>query len=149
MKLLTRSIIDTILQRIKKEKVIALTGSRQTGKTTLCDELLPKSANLSHTYISFDDPDERLRFNKDPITILEALDTPLVILDEVQKIPSLFDPLKYVIDRRKKKDNSKRKVFLLTGSSQLMLMPRIKETMAGRIALFISMAIFIVRSNGL
>jgi len=58
--------------------------------------------NLPFTYISFDDPDERIRFQNAAITILESLDTPLVILDEVRKdiwaIPDwlLFGGIPYI-----------------------------------------------------
>ena len=135
MELIRRNITDVLLSKIKNERSIVLTGARQTGKTTLCEGLLPQYINASYTYISFDDPDERLRFQKSAIAILESIDTHLVILDEVQKIPSLFDPLKYVIDRQARKRTSQKKVFILTGSSQLLLLKDIKESLAGRIAL--------------
>ncbi|MBI2470786.1 MAG: ATP-binding protein [Planctomycetes bacterium] len=135
MDFIKRSILDVILTRIKQDNVVVITGARQTGKTTLCDNLIPASLSLPFTYISFDDPDERIRFQNSAITILESIDTPLIILDEVQKIPSLFDPFKYVIDKQRRK-GSEQKIFILTGSSQLMLMKNIRETLAGRVALF-------------
>ena len=134
MDYIKRDILDSILSRIKQDRVIVITGARQTGKTTLCESLITESLNLPFTYISFDDPDERIRFQNAAITILESLDTPLVILDEVQKIPALFDPLKYVIDRLRK--TKTQKIFLLTGSSQLLLVKNIRESLSGRVALF-------------
>src|SRR3972149_6016073 len=134
MDYIKRDILDSILPRIKQDRVIVITGARQTGKTTLCEYLITESLNLPFTYISFDDPDERIRFQNAAITILESLDTPLVILDEVQKIPALFDPLKYVIDRQKKQRI--KRSYILTGSSQILLMKNIKETLSGRVALF-------------
>jgi uncharacterized protein len=131
---LQRSITDVILSRLATDQVVVITGARQTGKTTLCENLLPQLLNLTFAYISFDDPDERLRFQHSAITILESLEPPLIILDEVQKIPSLFDPLKYVVDKQKKAGMNK--TYILTGSSQLLLMKNIKETLAGRVALF-------------
>jgi len=131
---LKRSITDVLLSRINNEQLVVITGARQTGKTTLCENLLPKLLNLPITYISFDDPDERLRFQHSAITILESIETQLIILDEVQKIPSLFDPLKYVVDKQRK--SGLKKIYILTGSSQLLLMKKIKETLAGRVALF-------------
>ncbi|MBU0908395.1 MAG: AAA family ATPase, partial [Proteobacteria bacterium] len=112
-----------------------MTGARQTGKTTLCEMQLPELLDLSFTYISFDDPDERLRFQRSAVQILESITTPLVVLDEVQKIPQLFDPLKLVVDRERKKPANERKRFVLTGSSQLLMMKNIRETLAGRVAL--------------
>lgn len=134
MDYLKRSITDVLLSRINNEQLVVITGARQTGKTTLCENLLPKLLNLPITYISFDDPDERLRFQHSAITILESIETQLIILDEVQKIPSLFDPLKYVVDKQRKL--GLKKIYILTGSSQLLLMKNIKETLAGRVALF-------------
>lgn len=134
MNYLQRSITNVLMSRIDNEQVVVITGARQTGKTTLCEYLLPRLLNLPFTYISFDDPDERLRFQHSAITILESLEPPLIILDEVQKIPSLFDPLKYVVDKQKKSGLNKN--YILTGSSQLLLMKNIRETLAGRVALF-------------
>ena len=135
MNIVKRSIIDTITARLQQEVIVALTGARQTGKTTLCEELLPEFLDLPFTYISFDDPDERLRFQRSAVSILESVTTPLVVLDEVQKIPQLFDPLKLVVDRERKKPVAERKRFVLTGSSQLLMMKNIRESLAGRVAL--------------
>ncbi|MBF0559424.1 MAG: ATP-binding protein [Nitrospirae bacterium] len=136
MAFIKRNVIDIVLPKIKQEQVVVLTGARQTGKTTLCESLIPQSMSIDDfTYISFDDPDERLRFQKAAVSILESIETPLIILDEVQKIPALFDPLKYVIDRQKRKGGPGNKSFVLTGSSQLTLLSNIRESLAGRTAL--------------
>lgn len=134
MDYLQRSITNILLSRINNEQLVIITGARQTGKTTLCENLLPGLLSRTFAYISFDDPDERLRFQHSAIAILESLEPGLIILDEVQKIPSLFDPLKYVVDKQKR--SGLKKIFILTGSSQLLLMKNIKETLAGRVALF-------------
>ncbi|HKZ57478.1 MAG TPA: ATP-binding protein [Thermodesulfovibrionales bacterium] len=134
MNFIKRSITNILLQGLTKEHIVVLTGARQTGKTTLCESILPGLLGTPFSYISFDDPDERLRFQKSAIEILESLDTPLIILDEVQKIPALFDPLKYVVDKQKKQRI--KRSYILTGSSQILLMKNIKETLSGRVALF-------------
>ena len=135
MNSIKRSILDTVVTRLHHDQIVALTGARQTGKTTLCEVQLPVQLNLPYTYISFDDPDERLRFQRSAVAILENITTPLVVLDEVQKIPQLFDPLKLVVDRELRKPVTERKQFVLTGSSQLLMMKNIRETLAGRVAL--------------
>lgn len=135
MNYMGRSIAGLAAARLKTEKVLALTGARQTGKTTFCQRILPELLGRPFTYISFDDPDERLRFRDSAVAILEAIRTPLVVLDEVQKIPSLFDPLKLVADRQERSFGQTEKRFILTGSSQLLLMGRIRESLAGRAAL--------------
>jgi len=135
MEYVERSITDILLSKINKEQIIVLTGARQTGKTTLCEYMLPDKLDMPCTYISFDDPDERLRFQGSGIAILESIATPLIVLDEVQKIPALFEQLKYVADKRKKDAGTRNDVFILTGSSQLILLKNIKETLAGRVSL--------------
>lgn len=135
MNSIKRSILDTVTARLQYEPIVAVTGARQTGKTTLCETQLPDILQLPLTYITFDDPDERLRFQRSAVAILEGITTPLVVLDEVQKIPYLFDPLKLVVDRELKKPLSERRQFVLTGSSQLLMMKNIRETLAGRVAL--------------
>jgi predicted AAA+ superfamily ATPase len=135
MNRLQRSILTSVTTRLQHNQIVALTGARQTGKTTLCETQLPEQLNLPATYISFDDPDERLRFQRSAVSILEKMATPLVILDEVQKIPQLFDPLKLVVDRELKRPITERRRFVLTGSSQLLMMKNIRETLAGRVSL--------------
>jgi len=135
MQYIRRSITEIVLSRMRDEQIIVITGPRQAGKTTLCEYLLPEYLHLPFTYISFDDPDERLRFQRAGIAVLESMDTPLVILDEVQKVPSLFDPLKFIVDRRKSASTLHKITYLLTGSSQLLLLKNIRETLAGRVAL--------------
>ena len=68
MDYIKRDILNSILSRIKQDRVIVITGARQTGKTTLCKSLITESLNLPFTYISFDDPDERIRFLNAAIT---------------------------------------------------------------------------------
>lgn len=135
MEFVKRDILNVVLDRLRHDNVLAITGARQTGKTTLCESLIPKSLNKPFTYISFDDPDERIRFQSSAISILESIDTPLIILDEVQKVPFIFDSLKFVIDKQNRKRGAAKKVFILTGSSQLMLLKNISESLAGRITL--------------
>jgi predicted AAA+ superfamily ATPase len=135
MEYVKRHVSRVMEERRRRERIIALTGARQTGKTTLCERQIPGQWGLPYTSISFDDPDERLRFQKAAVPILESLTTPLVILDEVQKFPALFDPLKLVTDRQKTRSDGPHPLFLLTGSSQLLLMRNIRETLAGRAAM--------------
>jgi len=68
MDYIKRDILDSIVPKIKQDRVIVITGARQTGKTTLCEYLITESLNLPFTYISFDDTDERIRFQNAAIT---------------------------------------------------------------------------------
>jgi predicted AAA+ superfamily ATPase len=112
MKHISRSIEPQLQQRLEKGRSILLLGPRQTGKTTLMMEL---SADFN---LSFINPRTRLRYEKDPSLLLgevaniaESLGKkPLVILDEVQKVPSIMDVVQGLIDS----DSAQ---FILTGSS--------------------------------
>jgi predicted AAA+ superfamily ATPase len=135
MQIIPRHISKVVLSRLENESVLALTGARQTGKTTFCRDILPQSLQMAFSYISFDDPDERLRTQSSAVSVLEGLEGPLILLDEVQKAHGLFDPLKLIVDRENRKAAERRKTFVLTGSSQLLLLRKIRESLAGRVAL--------------
>jgi predicted AAA+ superfamily ATPase len=57
MNFIKRSITNILLQGLTKEHIVVLTGARQTGKTTLCESILPGLLGTPFSYISFDDPD--------------------------------------------------------------------------------------------
>jgi uncharacterized protein len=135
MDLIHRDLLEMLAGRVKHQRIVAVLGARQTGKTTLCEQLLPGQLKISHTYISFDDPEERGRFQRAGSTVLESLETPLVILDEVQKIPPLLETLKLVSDRQKRQKSSQQPVYILTGSSRLLLLKSLSDTLAGRVSL--------------
>jgi len=107
-----RKIEQNINEALNRNKSVLLLGARQTGKTTLLDQI---HADL---YISLAQPTVRQRFEKDLALLLgeiEALYTgknkvPLIIIDEVQKIPEILDLAQDLIDRKKAQ-------FILTGSS--------------------------------
>lgn len=128
MSLHPRALLPMLRSRLAKRSVVVLTGARQTGKTTCVRDLLPREGDTEALYFSLDDPDERIRLSADPV---RRLDHPgkLVILDEVQKLPSLLDAVKVIADRHP----SRR--FLLLGSSQVLLLRGVRETLAGRATL--------------
>ncbi|MEK6775220.1 MAG: ATP-binding protein [Bdellovibrionota bacterium] len=104
-----RFIEDFFYNQIKKNKSILLLGPRQTGKTTLIKTL------KAHLYINFSLTQERRRFEKNPdliINEIEALSGKnlIVIIDEIQKVPAILDPIQSLIDEKKAS-------FILTGSS--------------------------------
>jgi predicted AAA+ superfamily ATPase len=105
-----------------------LTGARQTGKTTLVRDLLPAPDEARPVYFSLDDPDERLRLAADPVRRLDHRGR-VVILDEMQKQPALLDAVKLLADRGREHR------FLLLGSSQILLLRQVRETLAGRATL--------------
>ncbi len=104
--------------------VLALTGPRQSGKTTLARQCFP-----GKPYFSFEDLETRQRFSADPRQFFAMLPEGAV-LDEVQNSPELFSSLQGVVDERARMGE-----FILTGSQQFGLMGNITQTLAGRVGL--------------
>lgn len=124
---LKREIEPILLKGAKAFSAIALTGARQTGKSTLLKHFFGKS----YTYISFDNPSVRQKALSDPELFLDNVGDK-VILDEIQYVPQLMSHLKIRIDN----DRQKRGKYLLTGSQQFHLMRHLSDSLAGRIVLF-------------
>ena len=104
--------------------VVAVTGPRQSGKTTLVQTALP-----GHDYVLLEDPDQRAFASQDPRRFLEAHDGP-VILDEVHRVPELFSYLQGWADADPRPGR-----FILTGSNNFLLHEGISQSLAGRVAL--------------
>ena len=123
--LIRRHITDHLLQALADTPVALVNGARQTGKSTLV-----QSAELSEQgrqYLTFDDPGVLGAAKLDPNGFIAGLTTP-VTLDEVQHLPELFPAIKVAVDRRREAGR-----FLLTGSADVMLLPKLSESLAGRI----------------
>lgn len=101
---------------------VVLTGARQTGKSTLAQQLTPGSRRR---FLSLDDLDVADAAKRDPEALLGGVRP--VTLDEVQRVPDLLHAVKRAIDRERRPGR-----FLLTGSANLLLMHRISESLAGR-----------------
>ena len=128
MMLHPRGLLPLLRTRLARSPIVVLTGARQTGKTTLVRDLLPEPGGPPPVYFSLDDPDERLRLAADPVRRLDHANR-LVILDEVQKQAGLLDAVKLLADRKRGHR------FLLLGSSQILLLRQVRETLAGRASL--------------
>jgi hypothetical protein len=104
--------------------VTFLAGARQTGKSTLAQALqagIPGSA-----YRTFDDLNTLTAASGDPVGFLEQFRAQ-AFLDEVQRVPGLFLPLKASVDRDRRPGR-----FILTGSANILLLPRVADSLAGR-----------------
>jgi predicted AAA+ superfamily ATPase len=104
---------------------VAVTGPRQTGKSTMLRQVLPQ-----YGYITFDDPLVQQQAVDDPRMFLDSC-PPLVILDEIQHVPQLTSQLKVCIDEDRERNGR----FVLTGSQQFTLMKGLGDSLAGRVAL--------------
>ena len=104
-------------------------GPRQAGKTTLAHEI---AAVTESTYLDLESPADRAKLS-DAELYLADHESRLVVLDEVQRVPALFQSLRGLIDRgRRRRRNPGR--FLLLGSASLDLLQQSGETLAGRVA---------------
>jgi uncharacterized protein len=120
-----RTLTDAVTTALGDTPVVALHGARQTGKSTLAKAI----ADSLHpaTYFTLDDAPVLAAATDDPTSFVAGLTGP-VVLDEIQRAPGLLLAIKASVDR----DRSAGR-FLLTGSAQLMALPRLADTLAGRI----------------
>ena len=122
-----RQIEGKLEHAIKHFPALALTGPRQSGKSTLLEHIFGKT----HTIVSFDDPITRERAISDPKLFIESAGEK-IIFDEIQYVPQILSYIKILID----KDRHKYGKFIITGSQQFNLIKNLGDTLAGRIALF-------------
>lgn len=108
---------------------VALLGSRQVGKTTLALEIADEEDAI---YLDLESPADRARLT-DPDLYLTDYEDRLVILDEVHRLPGLFQSLRGLIDRGRRRGKRAGR-FLLLGSASMDLLRQSGETLAGRIA---------------
>lgn len=116
-----RYLQQQVLDALSDTPVVCILGPRQVGKTTLAKQLQPE-----RTYISFDDASllDAARF--DPVGFVAGLPDQ-VILDEVQRVPELLSAIKLSVDNDRRPGR-----FILTGSANLLLLPGVQESLAGR-----------------
>lgn len=117
-----REISSRIEQIVRFFPALVLTGSRQSGKTTLSRGMFP-----DHAYASLDLPADAQLAEEDPDTFLAKYPPP-VLIDEVQYAPRLFRHLKVEIDRCRAQNGR----FILTGSQKFPLMKSVGDSLAGR-----------------
>ena len=119
-----RFVEPRLLDALADSPAVLIHGPRQCGKTTLARIV---GASRGYRYVTFDDDVVRGAAEEDPLGFAAALPA-RVILDEVQRAPSLFTALKMEIDRRRVPGR-----FLLTGSTHVLLVPKLSESLAGRL----------------
>lgn len=118
---LPRLVAQTLAERLRAMPALVVTGARQTGKSTLVQQLTPGTRR----YRTLDDLDVLDAARRDP-EVLVGGDSP-VTLDEIQRAPELLHAVKRAIDRQRTPGR-----FLLTGSANLLLMRQVSESLAGR-----------------
>ena len=117
-----RFIQGRLHEALEDSPVVLIQGPRQCGKTTLAQTVC-----ASHAYFSFDDDVVRTGAEADPMGFVADFPE-RVILDEVQRVPSLFTSLKLSVDRWRVPGR-----FVLTGSTNVLAVPTVQDSLAGRI----------------
>ena len=127
MAMIRRHLTEQLLQALADTPAILINGARQTGKSTLAQ--MPELEKGGRQYLTFDDPGVLAAAKQDPNGFIDGLTSP-VTLDEVQHVPELFPAIKMAIDRNRLPGR-----FLLTGSANVLLLPKLSESLAGRMEL--------------
>jgi predicted AAA+ superfamily ATPase len=122
--MIKRHIESNILKALSDTPVVLLNGARQTGKSTLVQSLCQNK--LKTQYITLDDSTVLASADKDPTGFIRQIEG-TVIIDEIQRAPGLFDAIKVEVDRHRTAGR-----FLLTGSANVLLLPQLSESLAGR-----------------
>jgi predicted AAA+ superfamily ATPase len=120
-----RRQVEPLMQAaLADSPVVLLVGARQTGKSTLIES--PAFRKDKRRYITFDDANALVSAKADPAGFLSAYPGPLA-LDEIQRVPELFLAIKASVDRNRAPGR-----FLLSGSANVLFLPRVADSLAGR-----------------
>lgn len=127
--MISRQLENIVITQLSLFPAVALLGPRQVGKTTLALDI---AAQRPSVYLDLENPSD-LEKLRDPILYLSAQADNLVIIDEVQRSPALFQVLRGLIDHNRRQGKAAGQ-FLLLGSASLELIRQSGESLAGRIA---------------
>ena len=116
-----RFLAPRVLAALADTPVVLLSGPRQVGKTTLVRQL----TDPARRYLTLDDDLTRLAAREDPVGFVRGIDH--AVIDEVQRAPDLLLAIKRTVDEDRRPGR-----FLLTGSANLMALPRVADSLAGR-----------------
>ena len=146
-RLIQRLVMPRLREALDDSPVVVLHGPRQCGKTTLAQMACapselessghsgyqwtwgnapPASSGSTHAYVTFDDPVAAETARSDPMGFIDGLPAN-VVLDEVQRVPQMYSAIKLAVDRDRRPGR-----FVLTGSTNLLLLPSLADSLVGR-----------------
>ena len=123
-----RNIEETVKTLSKTYPVIMVCGQRQVGKSTMLNNI-----KEDRKYVTFDDLKAKNLAKNDPELFFETYGFPILI-DEFQKVPSILEQIKLIVDSKTLKGEKVEGMFWLTGSQKFKMMKNISESLAGRVA---------------
>lgn len=124
-----RYILPLIKSKLKFAPVVAIQGARQTGKSFIARDLL-STALKDSSYVTFDQKSVRAGAQKRPDSfIAEGLNYKPFIIDEAQKVPDIFDAIKYAVDQKRTPGQ-----FVILGSTEFSTLMKIRESLTGRMS---------------
>lgn len=127
--MIERHLLENVEHLLSVTPAVALLGPRQVGKTTIAHTLAEKTDAI---YLDLEDPLD-IQKVQDVVGFHAENRDHLLILDEVQRMPEIFAPIRTIIDRERRKGN-KTGLFLFLGSASMELLQQSGESLAGRIA---------------
>lgn len=119
-----RFVQKNVVIALKDTPAIIIVGPRQCGKTTLVKQFLKEN----WFYVTLDDINQLQFAQDDPVGFIRNLTARHVVIDELQRVPELMLPIKQTIDENRQPGR-----FLLTGSANAMALPRVADSLAGRL----------------
>ena len=125
--MIVRHLAPTLERAARKFPVVSLTGPRQAGKTRLLRSVFP-----DYAYVCLESPRDRAEALTDPLGFLRRFPGPL-ILDEAQHAPDLFSYIQVAVDEVRTRGGRLAGRFILAGSQNFLRMPRITQSLAGRV----------------
>lgn len=126
--MIVRRILPVVQKALARQAAVALIGPRQVGKTTLALEIAEERQAL---YLDLELASDRAKLT-DPVLFLKAYEDRLVILDEIHRVPNLFQELRGLIDQGRRRGKRTGR-FLLLGSASMDVLRQTGESLAGRI----------------
>jgi len=126
--MIARQAMDQVRRALARQAAVAIIGPRQVGKTTLAHAIADERPSI---YLDLESAEDRAKLT-DPALFLQAYEHQLVILDEIHRLPEIFQTLRGLIDQGRRRGHRTSR-FLILGSAAIDFLRQSGESLAGRI----------------